>query len=290
MDEPLKNIFRLQITSLSGFDFQDFVSELFLLKLGDKDFIPPRKVKDKGCDGIIHSERRVLACYAPENYNSTTFLTKINSDFESYRKYWEKEYPNWMFITNQDVSPEQIIKINELKKETPLIGIKNIIAIIENLDSSKRRKLGRYLRIDQEYFARDYLREILEDLLRDTDISDRSVLYSKPTYVPDKIELNYEKIDVEGATQEYDIVSDYFIRIEEIIKGFEDKEIDKIKLKIINDFNMKKGSFKERLEQQTLQYLDKYSPGDDDYLFFIRAILIYHFEQCLIGEKTGAEK
>lgn len=290
MNEPLKNVFEVQIKSLRGFGFQDFVNELFLMKLGEGDFIPPRKVKDKGCDGIIISERRVLACYAPQKYDYKVFRDKINSDFESYRENWEAEYPNWMFITNQDVSPDQVKEVDALKKRAAIFGVKNIISVIEGLDSYKRRKLGKYLRIDQDYFTQDYLREILEDLLKETDISEQSVHYSKAPYMPDKIELNYEREDIEGAFQEYDILVDHFPRILEIIQGYEDKEIDKIKLKIITDFNKKPGAFKERLEQQTEQYLEKYSPKDDNYLFFIRAILIYHFEQCLIGSKTEAEK
>ena len=291
MKEPLRNIFELQIKSLRGFEFQDFVTELFLLKYGESGFIPPRQVKDKGCDGIILSENRSVACHAPGNYNYRDFAAKINSDFEAYQIYWEKDYPNWMFITNQEVSPDLITKINELKKNTPLLGVKNIISIIEALDNYKRRRLGKYLRIEPDYFARDYLEEILEDLLKDTETGDENVCYSKPPYMPDKININYEKEDIEGALHEYEIVTDYFKRIEELLQGYGDNGLARIKFKIINDFNEKSGSFKEKLKKQTRQYLEKYSKEqDDDYLFYIRAILINIFEQCLIGLKTEAEK
>ncbi|HLP46537.1 MAG TPA: hypothetical protein VK469_11340 [Candidatus Kapabacteria bacterium] len=290
MNGPLKNIFELQVKSLKGFNFQDFVSELFLLKFGERDFIPPRKVKDKGCDGIIASERRVVSCYAPEANNSREFLKKVNDDFGSYKINWEKDYPNWMFITNLEVSPDQVKKINELKPDAQFMGIKNILALIEDLHSFKRKKLGRYLRIEDIYFTRDYLQEILEDLLKEADIDDMRVPYSKPPYIPDKIELNFSKEDVEGALQEYEIACEYFPQISSLLSGY-DTEIGRIKFKIITDYNKTMGYFKERLELQTQRYLEKYaSEDDDDYLFYIRAILLYIFEQCLIGQKTGVEK
>lgn len=292
MNAPLRNVFELQIKSLKGFNFQDFVSELFLLKFGERDFIPPRKVKDKGCDGIISSERRVVSCYAPEINNQREFLKKVNDDFNLYKKNWEKDYPNWMFITNLEVNPDQVKKINELKKDTQFIGIKNIIALIEDLYSFQRKKLGKYLKIEDTYFTRDYLGEIFEDLLKGSDIEDMRVPYSKPPYIPDKIELNFNKEDIEGALHEYELVCEYFTQISSLLSGY-DTEIGRIKLKIITDYNKFPGSlsFKERLKLQTQGYLEKYATeNDNDYLFYIRSILLYIFEQCLIGRKTGTGK
>jgi hypothetical protein len=62
MNTPLQNILKTQIRSLRGFAFQDFITHLYLVKYGDKNFLPPRKVGDKGSDGIILSENMVVAC------------------------------------------------------------------------------------------------------------------------------------------------------------------------------------------------------------------------------------
>lgn len=292
MDVLLRNIFELQVKSLAGFKFQDFVTQLFLLRYGATGFIPPRKVKDKTCDGIITGERRIVACYAPEKANNSAFLSKIESDFEGYRRNWEIEYPNWMFVTNQKLSPDWIKKVDQLKKGTPIIGIENLAAIIEGLEGFKRRKLGKYLGVNDEYFTRDYLKEILDDLLKGTDYNDMHAEYSKAAYIGEKIELNFKMGDIDAAKEEYEAVFEYFSQIEAILKGYEnDGDIDKVKVRILRDYNDLKGSFKERLSKLTDRYLEKYSnKNDDDYHLCIRAILIYHFEQCLIGRKTGAEK
>ncbi len=289
MNELLKNAFRQQIKMLSGFNFQDFVTELFLYKYGSDDYIVSRKAVDGGCDGIILSQRRVVACHAPENYSLQKFLKKIEQDFQKYRDNWEKKYPNWLFVTNQEPGEKVIKKIHQFKKGTPLLGTENLLAIIGEFDSYRRRKLGGTLRINPDFFAQDYIREIIDDLLRAPDIKHRHVEYSKAVYFPEKVELNFEVEDVEEVLRHFDNSVEYFPRIAEIIQGY-DKDIDKIKDRIMNDFGDRKGTFKERLKQQLEMYVAKYSPEDDNYRFYIRAVLLYHFEQCIIGKKTEAEK
>ncbi len=290
MNDPLQNRFKLQIESLTGFDFQDFVVDLFLLKYGEQGFTVLRKKKDKGCDGIINNEKRIIACYGPENATQKKFDNKADEDFEDYQNNWEKKYPKWMFIVNQNISPAQINKIESLKSGTPLLGTQQILSIIEDLKNYQRRKLAKSLRIESEFLAQDYLREILEDLLKESEPPENKIPYNKALYYPDKVKLNYKEADIEGVLQEYEIVSEYFIDIHNVIYGYEDGEIDRIKLRIINDFTETKGIFKEKLETLTKLYLEKYSSNDDDdYRFYVRALLIYIFEQCLIGRKTKQE-
>ena len=66
MKEPLENIFITQITSLRGFDFQNFITKLYLLRYGNEDFLPPRKVKDKGSDGIILPREKSCCLLCPK--------------------------------------------------------------------------------------------------------------------------------------------------------------------------------------------------------------------------------
>ncbi|MGB4774832.1 MAG: hypothetical protein WBP45_06655, partial [Daejeonella sp.] len=71
---------------------------------------------------------------------------------------------------------------------------------------------------------------------------------------------------------------------------YEDDDIDKIKHKVIYDYLQTNGTFKVRLNSLTNLYMAKYSvDGDDEYIFYVRAILVYIFEQCLIGLKTDTE-
>jgi len=291
MNDPLHNKFKLQITSLSGFEFQEFISKLFLQKYGEQGFTVLRKVKDKGCDGIINEQKRIIACYGPDDKTQKKFDRKVDEDFEDYQNNWANNYPNWMFVVNQEIAPLHIQKIESLKPGTLIIGIAQILSYIDNLKNYQKRKLAKYLQIDSDFLAPDYIKEILEDLLKENDPLEQKIPYTKALYFPDKVKLNYNNEDIEEVLNEYEVVSEYFVFIVNLISGYEDEEINKIKQRIIYDYgNNTSGIFKVRLDMLTRFYLAKYSnEQDDDYLFYTRALLIYIFEQCLIGRKTIQE-
>ncbi|MBN1340794.1 MAG: hypothetical protein JXA03_15805 [Bacteroidales bacterium] len=290
MNSPLQNKFKIQIETLTGFEFQDFIVELFLIKYGSTGFTVLRKKKDKGCDGIIVSEKQVIACYGPVDSKQKKFEKKVDEDFDDYINNWQSTFPNWMFIVNHDVTPSQINKVEGLKKGTPLVGIKGILSIIDELDGYQKRKLAKYLNIDSEFLAKDYLREILDDLLKNSSSVEPRKEYSKPIYITDKVKLNFDGEDIQIVLDEYNIVAEYFIDIQDLIYCYEDEDIDKIKHRIVYDFSQTNGAFIDRFNILTKQYLSKYSTEtDDDYRFYTRALLIYVFEQCLIGNKTENE-
>lgn len=294
MNTPLYNQFKTQISSLKGFDFQDFITQLHLSKYGNEGFLPPRKVHDKGSDGIILKERRVVACYGPNSYSLRDFFMKAKGDYLNYKENLQTQYPNWSFISNLEVPQEAITKIHtELCSTAPVLGMLNILEIIFELSTSKQRKLGYYLGIDNEYFSKEYIKEILNDLLNDCKFTESNTVYTKPIYTPNKIVINYSKVDVNAALSEYDlfIENGVFQNISKLLKDYEDDEQDRITYRILYDFNNNTiGSFKERIKNLTEIYLRQYSSSnDDEYLFNIRAILFFFFELCLIGEKTKEE-
>ena len=186
MNSPLQNKFKIQIEALTGFDFQDFIVELFLLKYGSTGFTALRKKKDKGCDGIIISEQQVIACYCPVDNDQKKFDKKAEEDFDDFKNNWQSSFPNWMFVVNHEVKPTQVNKIESLKKETPLVGIKGILSIIDELDEFQKRKLAKYLNIDGEFLAKDFLKEILDDLLKNSSSVESRKGYNKPIYITDK--------------------------------------------------------------------------------------------------------
>lgn len=167
------------------------------------------------------------------------------------------------------------------------------MAIIENeFDSYKRRKIALHLGIDTKiYFKQEYLSEILEDLLKGTSIDPNTQLtYKTLTDYSEKIKLNYNVEDVNAALAEYEKVIEEFAKIDSLIKNYEADQQDRIKFRILNDYKNVNGTFKERLKIMTDNYLDLYANNkDDDYLYFITAVLLYHFEQCIIGKKTKTE-
>ena len=289
MDDPLRNIFRTQIESLHLFDFQDFITKLFMFRYGAENYIPPRKMKDKGVDGIIIDKNTIVACYGPEKIDKNKYLKKIEDDFKLYSENWQLNYKNWMFVTNNNIPEWGISKINSLKKDSIQIGLENILQFIDELPNYKKGKLGNYLNIDKTYFARDYLKEIIEDLLRGALFTYENVEYKQQIYFLDKINLNFEKEDINNILKEYDsyFENGVFNEISSLLFGYEDEDFEKLKHSINYDYRNKSGDFKSRLQQLTENYLIKYSSeNDDDYLYYIRAVLIYLFEQCMIGEKT----
>ncbi len=293
MNSPLYNSFKIQIENLYKYDFQDFITKLFMLRYGVENYISPRDIKDKGADGIIINKETIIACYGPEKINQKSYLNKIENDFKSYSDNWKLSYKNWMFVTNNDIPAWAIQKINSLKKDAKQIGIKNILQFIEELSSSNKRELGKYLNIQTELFAKDYLNEIIEDLIKDISFTDTNTEYKQQIYFSDKVKLNYVQEDIAGILQEYDIYLEngVFSEIKSLLFGYEDEDTNKLKIRVISDFNNKSGNFKSRLQQLSEKYLDKYSSeNDDEYLYYIRAVLIYLFEQCLIGTKTKEEK
>jgi len=292
MNSPLQNSFHIQIKSLYNFDFQDFITKLFMFRYGAENYTPPRDIKDKGADGIITKKETVVACYGPEKIDEKRYTKKIEDDFKSYSANWQSKYKNWMFVTNNDIPEWAIKKINSLKKDSSPVGLKNLLQIIDELSSFQKREIGNYLNVEKELFALDYLKEIIEDLIKETSFTDKNIEYKKQIYFPDKVNLNYKQEDIDSVFQEYDIYFEngVFNEIKSLLFGHEDEDTNKLKIRIINDFNNKSGDFKSRLQQLTEKYLDKYSSeNDDEYLFYIRAVLIYLFEQCLIGSKTKGE-
>ena len=297
MDKLLKNAFKMQIQSKEGFDFEDFIDELFLLKYGVDDYMPIRRNKDKGNDGTILPEQKVLACYAPRKYSRTDFVTKVSGglnkegDFEKYQKNWQDKFSNWEMYVNHEVSPEQFTLIDALDGNTSIKGIDQILIIIDELVSNKKRKLAAYLGIES-FFIQDYIQDIINDLLNAPNEENKALHFDKKTLVPPqtKIELNFEKEDWDGMNSEMILVMEEFNTITNILSGYNDEEINTLKRRIISDYNKLSGTFKVRLYNLTDQYTIAYgNTKDDEYVKCVKSILLYMFEQCLIGRKTENE-
>lgn len=298
MDTLLKNAFKMQIQCKEGFEFEEFIDELLLLKYGVDNYTPIRRIKDKGNDGTILSEQKILACYAPRKYSKADFETKVlgaknkEGDFEKYQKNWKTEFLNWEIYVNHEVAPEQLTLIQGLDGNTSIKGIDQILMIIDELASNKKRKLASYLGIEN-FFIQDYIQDIINDLLNATGIEDNILHFDRKTLVPPqrKIELNFEKEDWDGMNSEMLLVMEEFNTIANILSGYEVDEINTLKRRIINDYNKLSGNFKERLYSLTEQYIREYGNlKDDEYGKCVKSLLLYMFEQCLIGKKTDNEQ
>jgi hypothetical protein len=292
MQKPLITIFENEIKSRTGFDFQNFIVQLFFARHGVKGFIPIRRVKDCGCDGIISDSDTVIACYGSMKYDKSDALKKIRGDYKEYETNWKQRYPNWMFIVNHQITPDEINQVQELHNGALILGIEQIMHIINfELKSYKQRVLAQYLQIDTtQYFRQEYIADILTDLLKGTKTDPDNILrYNAIDYV-EKIKINYSQLDVEAAINEFETVLVEFTKIANILKNYDSDEQVRIKSRIQSDYKNANGTFKERLAILIENYLRQYAnENDDDYRYYITSVLLYHFEQCIIGIKTKNE-
>ncbi len=288
---PLYNQLKVQIQAKTDTEFQRFISDLFLKIYGSESFIPLREEKDKGCDGILVEEECVIACYGPKKQDKNKFEAKAKSDFDKYQTNWEAQYPNWKVIYNAEVVPHQVTIVDGLKKGSIVFGIEQILNLIEErLAHSKLRVLALDLGIDRDLISQDVLGEVLKDLLNDSIESTSQPKYKTVLYIEDKVKLNFDAKDVDDVLKEYSELIEYFPQVEALISGYEDQEKTSLKTRVLYDLNGIQGSLKDKLRNLTQLYLLKYSNENDDfYLRAIRTILIYLFEQCLIGTRTVEE-
>lgn len=290
MNTPLRNQLSTQISALRGFNFQHFIHLVFGMRYGSDDFVPLRDSKDKGCDGLIRSLKTVVACYGSDKYDKAKFERKADGDFQEYRVNWEIEYPNWMMVVNQALSPDHLKKVESLKSGSRILGIGQTITMIEEeLTNNQKRKIAQSLRIDETYIVNDFVQEIFDDLIKGA-VDAPPFRFNSRIDIEEKIRINFTKKDFQEALDEYENVAVSFGEISEIMRPYEEIEKSIIKYRIQSDFNKNNGNFKYKFNRLTEAYIEKYKAINDDELkFYIRSLLFYTFEQCLIGKKTRNE-
>ncbi len=304
MDKALKSNMKELIKSKRGFEFEEFINSIHLIQYGSNGYQPTRERKDDGAEGLILGSHTIIAAYGPDSFNEKKFLKKVNADFADYLTKWAKDNPNWHMYYNNSLAPEQIKVTDDLKDlakkkslNTNNIIIKGIDQIMQLIESDftniQQRQVVTFLGVPKELVIFDHIRSIIDDLIRGFGIDQENIKYKIEVDVPEKIKLNYSESDAKIAEEEYaDLnVSGTLKKIWNIIATYEPEQINSLKLRIKREFNNLKGTFKEKVNSLTEKYLDKYTSGqDDDFENYTRALLIYCFEQCMIGEKTIKEK
>jgi hypothetical protein len=294
MRNVLMNTIKLQIEGLKGLDFHLFMDELFIKKYGIN-YTPIKQKRDRGCDGILNNDT-ILAIYAPEQHDLKKFKKKTKDDYESYKINLSQKYPKWAVIYNGEWTTRMIDFIIELRKDSITIGIKQILEIIKGFPWSKLKEIAGYLKVDPQYINNDMIVNVVEDLVRYSDEenfkTNSGMRRESPYYIEDKIRLNFHENEICEAIEEYTEYLEYFKLVRSTIKGFKEYEIGALRNRIKEDYKKfrerfnNNQSFKSILEFMTEQYSQK-SENDDTYLFYVRIVLVYFFEQCLIGIKTG---
>lgn len=274
------------IERLKGSNFQSFIEHLFLMMCGDR-FVCVKNKHDAGCDGIIDGEK-IISVYAPENHDLRLFRIKVESDYNKYLNNWRIRYPKWMMVYNGEFTAKKLEFIDALDKTAEKWDIKQIVYQINQMPWSKIRKISLFLGIDEIFFINDLIKTVIDDLLKimDVNFTKDELTEERPPYILNKIKLNYVDEDIQGALTEYEETIPFRNRLKSVLNSYSDSEISKLKVYIIQHYNILGGDFKTRLNHLT-DILSERNKNDDEYKNYVRVILIYCFEICLIGEVPG---
>lgn len=286
MDAIFEHQIKVAIDRHKEKNFQDFVDNLFL-KIFGSNFTPIKQKHDKGCDGIINNNE-CLAVYAPEQYSLRAFKKKIEDDHKNYIKNWKQMLPKWRVVYNGEFTAEMVIFVESLENGSKRIGIAQIIDDIDILDWVNQRAIAEYLGINEQFFINDLLQNVIKDLLKNAKAPVKNLFSQKPTYIEDKIQLNYNSIDVENAKNEYLNSLESMGMLKDKLKAYDDEEVSALKNKVITEYGKLSGDFKTRLNNLTAA-LSGNNNRDQQYKYYLRVILLYMFEICLIGKKSEAE-
>lgn len=285
MDTTVKEILKTKISSLKELRFQEFINNLFIICYG-VDFVVVKQKHDKGSDGILLNSK-VIACYAPESYDLKDFKTKISGDYKSYEKNWETTHPEWIVVYNGPFLANMIKHVDSLKKNAIKFGIDNILDLIDLQNWTKRNKIHESLGIGSEYVKYDIIEEAIKDIIQFSEVGAASKL-EIPISPAAKIELNYTLDEIEDAINDFEAYCLNASFISDVLADYNEQYpvlIDKVR----SDFSKydKSFSFKDRFELIINQYSKNARKQDDDiYVYYVKMLMLYCFEQCIIGKKS----
>jgi hypothetical protein len=293
LDGIHEDLIRKAIEKQKFNDFQNFINNLMLEKCGNdfvsvkNSFVCVRQKKDKGCDGI-HNNETILAVYAPEkDPDIGKFKRKVEEDYEKYVTNWEMNYPSFCFVYNGEYTSEMLLFIDKLNRNIIKCDINKILKLIKSMSWVNIRNVSNYLNIDERFFKYDILKTIVEDMMGNIH-ENRDPKNEKPSYIEDKIKLNYDEDDIEGALNQYSECYNHLEMLKIVLKPYKDSEISSLKSKIMTEYDKFSGNFKTRLNYLTELFAER-NKDDDVYRYYVRVVLIYAFEICIIGRKTSDE-
>lgn len=116
MDELSKVFYDFKIEQVFvekyGTNFESFISKLLTIIYADDyiNTIPWSRYGDEKNDGLIISDRRIIAVNGPQTINVNRLKNKIKSDLEGAILHWDDHFDKWTFIYNQEGMPPAITK------------------------------------------------------------------------------------------------------------------------------------------------------------------------------------
>jgi hypothetical protein len=288
MESSLRKKIEIKIESLEGMKFQRFVEKLLRLKYG-QEFDCVKQKRDKGCDGRLN-DKKIIAVYAPgQNASLNQFKKKIKSDHEKYQENWQEDFPEWQLIYNGKLTANRHEVLDDLPGEDERISRPQILDMIFELSFSKRKKICDFLNIDDRYFEIDAFNGVISDMIATNIETDIDLDQQRPPYIEDKIRKNFEEDDVESIKREYQEMIPELSALKSVLSTCSDDDVRTLKLKVMGKCNDLNGSFDQKLPN-LVDHFSQRRPKDDEYRKYVRVIVYYCFEACLIGTKVEVEE
>lgn len=287
-ETPLETSVRTQLQALEGFDFQDAIVRLKWLIHGVDGFQDLRRVKDGGCDGIILSERRAIACYGPNETTPKKLAKKVTNDHVSYVNNWAARYPQWRVYLNRNPGPDDEKLVSTLHPGADIHGAARIMEHFRNLEWGKKVEFARLLRVDEQLIARDFLRPLLDDLAQERVVGDVLEYRKKAPEIAEKIRANYLPDEIENEIRLNGYTFEQQATAMELLESYDDRDLSRIKATILSHFQEGRAtpgpSFRDKIESLIARYGFLYAPnGDHGLQLAIRGLVFHLFAQCLIG-------
>jgi len=163
-----------KLHELHGNDFERFFQNL--MAMAHPDFVPVRthgQLGDQGSDGLLLSERKLYACYAPEVPDANNAVAKLRSDVASAVAQRADEFDTFVFVHNdtRGVHPEVATALATLQTNNPditfeLIGLPKMRDLASQLTKTQFEDLvGAPLPIEMETTSGiTELTDLLEEL------------------------------------------------------------------------------------------------------------------------------
>ncbi len=299
------DIILAHIKVLSGNNFEDFTNKL--LTLIYEDFQPVKAAGsngDFGNDGYCYKIKYYFASYAPEKYEKTKTINKIESDFNRAKENWD--ITKWIFITKENLNADihKYLETLRLKNNKILIenwGSNKIIELIqkqtpENISKllnfpydsqiQMNDKLSEILSLSKKYSQNKLEFSTLNEIIRNIEyleseefIDDKKLIEIDTKIEKNKLSNEFKEIMYEEMQKVNQI--DKFLKSEIIsqkrIKNF--VKVLKFKYKKLKDVNYNSNMiFNSMVEELS-------NNKDENYMAGVISIICYFFSMCVIFEK-----
>ena len=314
-NSALEQAIRDKIKVLDGKDFQQLFWDVMILRYADLQ--TPRMQQDLGNDGYSVGSKIFFACYAPEalRYDNSETKSKITSDYKSFCDHWKDKFSfeKWTFVTKENLMgvPHQcIVDLNangdgvvkeswgleQMVRETLCLAVDNIIRIYKLPDSylvtaiNEEKDLG----ILGEVFDFIFSQKISAV---DVGTIQKADNYTELT---EKLILNFSEDELKSAREMVVNNWQHKALVEKYLQDETERNPARVNAlvdKVQSDFRRVKGvdyhgspiESVRVIEDLARDYLNIDKQSNPDYVAASRAIILYFFELCYLGQKTKGE-